>query len=256
VRRVTTRFPAAGARRLSLAGQGFAGYCTLPRKGKLTFRREDMTKKTGGASSEQRAVTARARGETLNPRKQPRQQRAEATVSAIIEAAACSLETHGIEGYTTNAIAERAGASIGWLYQYFPNKTALTRALIAREEGLLLASLSEQLAKATGRDILNGLIRVAVHHQLRRPVLARLLDAEESRLPAGAQTAELDERLAQIFTAALGQELIGQQPRLTQDLFAIIHGMVEVAGAKGEQDESVLVWRVERAVFGYLNAFG
>jgi AcrR family transcriptional regulator len=225
----------------------------LLRRGKLTFRREEMTKKTGGASSGQRVATARVRGEALNPRKQPRQQRAEATVSAIVEAAACILETHGIEGYTTNAIAERAGASIGSLYQYFPNKTALTRALIAREEGLLLASLTEQLGKATGRNILNGLIRVAVHHQLRRPALARLLDAEESRLPPAVQTTELEARLAQIFTAALGQELIGQQPRLTQDLFAIIHGMVEVAGVKGEQDESALVRRVERAVFGYLD---
>jgi hypothetical protein len=88
---------------------------------------------------------------------------------------------------------------------------------------------------------------------LRRPVLARLLDAEESRLPPGVQTTELEARLAQIFTAALGQEVIGQQPRLTQDLFAIIHGMVEVAGVKGEQDESALVRRVERAVFGYLD---
>jgi AcrR family transcriptional regulator len=198
-------------------------------------------------------MAARAGSATLNPRKQPRQQRAEATVSAIIEAAACILEKHGIEGYTTNAIAERAGASIGSLYQYFPNKTALTRALIAREEDLLLASLTEQLRTTTDDDMLNGLIRVAVHHQLRRPVLARLLDAEEARLPASAQATALDATLAQIFVRALGHERIEQQPRLPQDLFAIIHGMVDVAGAKGEHDEAALMLRVERAVSGYLN---
>ena len=50
-----------------------------------------------------------------------------------MEAAARILEERGLEGYTTNAVAERAGFSIGSLYQYFPNKDAITIALIQRE---------------------------------------------------------------------------------------------------------------------------
>jgi AcrR family transcriptional regulator len=55
----------------------------------------------------------------LNPRKQPAQPRSSRTVGVILEAAAHILEQQGFEGYTTNSIAERAGVSIGSLYQYY-----------------------------------------------------------------------------------------------------------------------------------------
>jgi AcrR family transcriptional regulator len=191
--------------------------------------------------------------DVLDPRKRPRQERAAATVAAIIEAAACILETKGIEGYTTNAVAERAGASIGSLYQYFPNKTALTRALIAREEAVLAGQLADLLERSKGIDLLRPLIQIAVSHQLRRPVLARLLDAEEARLPPGDEVQHLHEALTSVFHRCLGDALIASQPRLPQDLFAIIHGMVDAAGQNGESDGASLAIRVERAVFGYLN---
>lgn len=66
-------------------------------------------------------------------RKSPRQKRAAATFEAIVEAAAHILRQDGAEALTTNAVAARAGVSIGSLYQYFPNKQAIVRALIARE---------------------------------------------------------------------------------------------------------------------------
>ncbi len=66
-------------------------------------------------------------------RKSPQQKRATATLEAIVEAAAHILREGGAEALTTNAIAARAGVSIGSLYQYFPNKQAIVRAMIARE---------------------------------------------------------------------------------------------------------------------------
>ena len=66
-------------------------------------------------------------------RKSPRQKRAAATFEAIVEAAAHILREKGARGLTTNAIAARAGASIGSLYQYFPDKQAIVRALVERE---------------------------------------------------------------------------------------------------------------------------
>ena len=56
-----------------------------------------------------------SRRKRLDPRKPPTQPRATETVNAVLEAAARILERHGFEGYTTNAIAERAGVSIGSL---------------------------------------------------------------------------------------------------------------------------------------------
>ncbi|WP_234013940.1 helix-turn-helix domain-containing protein [Cronobacter dublinensis] len=60
------------------------------------------------------------------PRKLPRQARSRALVEAIIEATARIFERAGPAACTTNAVAEKAGVSIGSLYQYFPNRRALT----------------------------------------------------------------------------------------------------------------------------------
>ena len=56
-------------------------------------------------------------GRALRPRKRPRQERARRTVAAILEAAAQVFERQGYASGTTDAIAERAGVSIGSLYQ-------------------------------------------------------------------------------------------------------------------------------------------
>jgi AcrR family transcriptional regulator len=66
-------------------------------------------------------------------RKSPRQRRAREKVELILEAAVQLLESAGIEGFNTNAIAERAGVSIGSLYRYFPDKSAILQALADRE---------------------------------------------------------------------------------------------------------------------------
>ena len=79
------------------------------------------------------ALSEKASVQGLGPRKTPAQPRAAVTVHAILEGAASLLERQGLEGYTTNEIAARAGVSIGSLYQYFPNKDAVTIALIERE---------------------------------------------------------------------------------------------------------------------------
>lgn len=69
---------------------------------------------------------------TITPRKAPRQARSQATVTAILDAAARVLVERGYAATNTNLVAERAGVSVGSLYQYFPNKDALIAALHER----------------------------------------------------------------------------------------------------------------------------
>jgi AcrR family transcriptional regulator len=66
----------------------------------------------------------------LEPRKSPVQARSAATVNAILEATIQVLLQAGKERLTTTKVARRAGVSVGTLYQYFPNKTALLRAAL------------------------------------------------------------------------------------------------------------------------------
>ncbi|WP_439029975.1 TetR/AcrR family transcriptional regulator [Gordonia terrae] len=64
-------------------------------------------------------------------RKTPRQQRSSFTVETILEAAAQLLDTEGA-AMTTNGIAERAGVSVGSIYQYFGDKQAIFDELARR----------------------------------------------------------------------------------------------------------------------------
>ncbi|NBE95294.1 TetR family transcriptional regulator [Nonomuraea sp. K271] len=124
----------------------------------------------------------------LTPRKQPRQQRSRETVAAILEAAAQLFQRHGYTGTTTNKIAERAGVSIGSLYQYFPNKDALLVALAEH----YLAESAQQVAQVFARAgehrpplpvLLADLVEcVAVLHT-DRPRLHRLLFDQAPRTP-------------------------------------------------------------------------
>lgn len=68
----------------------------------------------------------------LSPRKRPRQARATVTVDAIFEATIQVLLAEGIHRLTTTRVAERAGVSVGTMYQYFPHKQALLYALNER----------------------------------------------------------------------------------------------------------------------------
>jgi AcrR family transcriptional regulator len=62
---------------------------------------------------------------SISTRKQPKQARATELVAAILQAAAQVLASEGAQRFTTTRVAERAGVSVGSLYQYFPNKAAL-----------------------------------------------------------------------------------------------------------------------------------
>jgi AcrR family transcriptional regulator len=68
----------------------------------------------------------------LEPRKTPVQARSTASVNAILDATIQVLLRLGKERLTTTRVALRAGVSVGTLYQYFPNKSALLQAVLLR----------------------------------------------------------------------------------------------------------------------------
>lgn len=65
------------------------------------------------------------RSRSISSRKQPQQARSTELVAAILDAAVQVLAKEGAQRFTTARVAERAGVSVGSLYQYFPNKAAI-----------------------------------------------------------------------------------------------------------------------------------
>jgi hypothetical protein len=82
-----------------------------------------------------------------------------------------------------------------------------------------------------------------------------VLDFEERRLPLDERDARVGERIHDALVRSLG---LADAPRVSdretaaRDVFAIVHGMVDAAGERGETDAAALEARVARAVVGYL----
>lgn len=91
-------------------------------------------------------------------RKTPRQARSEATIAAIVEAAAQILDRDGEEAATTAQVAARAGVSIGTLYQYFADRDAVLAAVIRRDRETASAEIARRIAEGEAKDA-EGLVR-------------------------------------------------------------------------------------------------
>src|SRR5262252_9399025 len=100
--------------------------------------------------------------DVVSQRRKPTQARARATMDTIFEATARIIERDGIAALNTNRIAERAGISIGTLYEYFPNKDAILIAMarqrLAEDERLVRQALTGPEAD---QDV--SLAREAIH---------------------------------------------------------------------------------------------
>jgi AcrR family transcriptional regulator len=102
-------------------------------------------------------------------------------VDAILEATARVLSERGYAGTNTNLVAERAGVSVGSVYQYFPNKDSLITALHERHAVEMHAAMETVLAGTTSPGLLQRLAAI-VHawlaaHQV-APELHQVLEKE------------------------------------------------------------------------------
>jgi AcrR family transcriptional regulator len=114
----------------------------------------------------------------LTPRKSPRQARATVTLDAIFEATIQVLLAGGPHQLTTTRVAERAGVSVGTLYQYFPHKQALIYALNARYleilAGKIEATCEAHHGETAGRMV-EALIYTYWRAKTERPDVTRAL---------------------------------------------------------------------------------
>ena len=116
----------------------------------------------------------------LQPRRTPRQVRAELTRERILTAAAHVFAEYGYAAGTTNRIAERARISIGSLYQYFPNKDAILAKLLVRHIDRGAWPQADQLDLSPGslEATVRALVRDALDHHGDDPQLLRIMIEE------------------------------------------------------------------------------
>ena len=90
---------------------------------------------------------------TFEPRKTPVQARSTVTVEAICEAAIQVLLSHGVEKLTTTRVADRAGVSVGTLYQYYPNKVSLLAAVFEDHLNKVTVAMETACKEARGKPL-------------------------------------------------------------------------------------------------------
>ena len=206
-----------------------------------------------------------------NPlRKTPSQTRALRTIDTLFEAATRILASEGEAGFTTNRIAERAGFSIGTLYQYFPSKEAIVVALVRRHRDRVLRELDVMLDRCVAGDYgVEDALRMYLRHivdafgrgQKAQRLLARLgwqLDAPAAIVAAmddGAERirsalARIDDPelpvpdeptlymltravIGAVRSAAVEESAMLDDPRFEEALFRMVWGLVHRPAAAG-----------------------
>src|SRR5690242_6524267 len=105
------------------------------------------------------------RSPSVSSRKRPQQTRSTELVTAVLEAAVQVLAKEGAARFTTARVAERAGVSVGSLYQYFPNKASILFRLQSDEwrqtNDLLRSILEDRKTPPLGRvrNLVHAFIR-------------------------------------------------------------------------------------------------
>lgn len=192
---------------------------------------------------------------SLGLRKEPSQQRSKTTVAAVLDAAALLLAQGGLAALNTNAIAQRAGVSIGSLYQYFPSKEAILAALIRRIKQEMLEDMQAALTVAQTGDIQRDtqrFIEASLNHHRRYADIVVHLDHAERILPFDPETKALKAQIAELVIALLQNCEVADAASIAPDLIAICQALSMEGGPSGTTSVEELSQRMQRAVLGYV----
>ena len=162
-------------------------------------------------------------------------------IATILEATAEILEEDGVDALNTNLIAQRAGVSVGAVYQYFPNKAAILTMLGRREMEAVRKAARAALdapavwpAPSPDRAAIRALIRTYGQWlKSRRAVVRAVL----SHLDPAELAAPLEETVAAI---ALADGESASTPMSSLQTFIATRAVMGVVRAAVLEDQTFL----------------
>jgi AcrR family transcriptional regulator len=160
------------------------------------------------------------------PRKLPQQDRSKVTVDAILTATTHILIEEGYDKASTNRIAERAGISIGSLYQYFPNKESLIAALRDRHVSSMMAMIESKLKDLDNAPIevvLPELVKANIAAHAIEPALHKVLHEQVPRL----NQAESENSMTKLLQNYLAEQCDRLTPQNLEYIVFIVERTVE-----------------------------
>ncbi len=153
------------------------------------------------------------------PRKFPRQERSKIAVEAILEATTRILTEEGYDKANTNRIAERAGVSIGSLYQYFPNKESLITALMVKHSNEMIALVESKLTDFYDSTLeigISEIVKVVIAAHAIDPRLHQVLNEEIPESERSQQMQKAEERIVKLLQAYLSRWRNSPNERLSE----------------------------------------
>jgi AcrR family transcriptional regulator len=169
----------------------------------------------------------------LEPRKTPIQARSTVTVEAISEATIQVLLSHGAEQLTTTRVAERAGVSVGTLYQYYPNKQSLLFAVLENHFNSVVVKFEAACVSACDKPLAE-MIRVMVEAFVDAKMEGADISVALYRVSADLRGPALLKRVSQRSRKAVEAMLqTAPDARSTPDKSAIDMMLAAMAGAMG-----------------------
>lgn len=172
---------------------------------------------------------------SLAPRKRPRQARAVVTLDAVFEATIQVLLTVGLHRLTTTRVAERAGVSVGTMYQYFAHKHALIYALNERYLESLAVKIEDTCREHHGmpaHEMIEALIECYWRAKTERPEVTRALYRSVAELDNEALIETFATRVDSATTAMLASApdmQAGNLESINRTLVTVIFGTVRNA---------------------------
>jgi AcrR family transcriptional regulator len=163
--------------------------------------------------------------------KPPRRERGRARVAALLDAAGAEFAEKGFDAATMTAIAARAGASIGSLYQFFPTKDALADALLEAYLTTLIDDLGRLREAAPALDVAalaHRLARALVAFRAAHPAFAPLVETSGRSLPA---VVGVRERIRAEIAAILRAKAPGMKAAEAQVRAAVVQQIMKAAVA-------------------------
>jgi AcrR family transcriptional regulator len=196
------------------------------------------------------------------PRKAPVQARSEATWVAILEATIQVLGAQGFDGLTTTRVAERAGVSVGTLYQYFPNKHALVLTVLERHVDAVATMVEEACAAHHGAPLatmVSAMCGAFIGAKLRRRDMVQALQHASAELGGDEVVRRRAQRTVEAIVAMLGTSPEIDKGRValaTSVLVPAIVGVVDTALARRADAHALRAIERELTVLGtaYLHA--
>lgn len=189
----------------------------------------------------------------------PKTSRGEKRVLLILDAAAQVIAEVGYEAATTNAIAKRAGTSIGSLYQFFPNKEALVAELAKRYRAQLRAILDKatnQAAKQVSvswqlEQMIDRIVEFNIQNIAFQPLFCTVNSSLEAVIALKELEEEMFERVSNVF--ALWAPHVSTEK---MNLYAkvCIHTVQALLPLTNEEQKinSLMVHELKRMIYGYL----